>query len=125
MIDFDSDSILNLKQANITDGEKLVGPLLIEGENVVSAYHEARDFVVFTNMRLITVNVQKLTGKKKDFTTLPYSKISVFSVETAGVMDLDSELDLWFSGLGHVRLEFTGRSDILEIGKIIASYALR
>lgn len=125
MIDFDSGSVLNLKQANITDGEKLVGPLLIEGEIVVSAYHEARDFVVFTNKRLITVNVQKLTGKKKDFTTLPYSKISVFSVETAGVMDLDSELDLWFSGLGHVRLEFTGRSDILEIGKIIASYALR
>ncbi len=125
MIDFNSDSVINLKQTNITDGEKLVAPLLIEGENVISSYREARDFAVFTNKRLITVNVQKLTGKKKDFTSLPYSKISVFSVETAGVMDLDSELDLWFSGLGHIRLEFTGRSDIIEIGKIIASYALR
>ena len=125
MIDFERDTVFKLKQVDYTDGEKLVGPLLIEGERVVSAYREVRDCVVFTNKRIITVNVQKMTGKKKDFTSLPYSKISVFSVETSGVFDLDSELDMWFSGLGHVRLEFTGRSDILEIGKIIASYALR
>ena len=125
MIDFNSDSVLKLKQSDITDGEKTVGALLIDGERVVSAYREMRDHVVFTNKRIITVNVQKMTGKKKDFTSLPYSKISVFSVETSGVMDFDSELDLWFSGLGHVRLEFTGRSDILEIGRIIAGFALR
>ena len=125
MIDFNRDSVFNLKKADVTDGEKLVGHLLIDGETVVSAYHEMRDFAVFTNKRLITVNVQKMTGKKKDFTSLPYSKISVFSIETAGVMDLDSELDMWFSGLGHGRLEFSGRSDIFEIGRIIASYALK
>ena len=125
MIDFKTDTVFKLKQADITDGEKLVGNLLTEGEQVVSAYREIRDMVVFTNKRVIAVNVQKLTGKKKDFTSLPYAKISVFSVETAGVMDLDSELDFWFSGLGHVRFEFTGRSDIVRIGKLIASYALR
>ena len=31
----------------------------------------------------------------------PYGKIQAFSVETSGVLDLDSELDLWFSGLGN------------------------
>lgn len=29
------------------------------------------------------MNVQGMTGKKKDFTSLPYSKIQTFSVETA------------------------------------------
>jgi hypothetical protein len=29
-----------------------------------------RDFVVFTNKRLIAVNVQGMTGKKRDFTSL-------------------------------------------------------
>lgn len=125
MIDFKSDTAVKLKQVNITDGENLVAPLLIEGEQVLSAYREIRDYVVFTNKRVIAVNIQKLTGKKRDFTSLPYAKISVFSVETAGVMDLDSELDMWYSGLGHVRFEFTGRSNILEIGRLIASYALR
>jgi hypothetical protein len=47
-----------------------------------------------------------MSGKKRDFTSLPYSKIQAFSIETAGTFDLDSELDLWFSGLGKVRLEF-------------------
>ena len=125
MIDFKSDAAVKLKQVNLTDGEKLVAPLIIDGERVLSAYREIRDYVVFTDKRVIAVKIQKLTGKKKDFTSLPYSKISVFSVETAGVADIDSELDMWFSGLGHVRFEFTGRSDILEIGRLIASYALR
>ncbi len=125
MIDFQTDTVFKLKQVDITDGEKLVDALLTEGERVLSAYREIRDMVVFTNKRVIAVNIQKLTGKKKDFTSLPYSKISVFSVETAGVMDLDSELDLWYSGLGHVRFEFTGKSNIVEIGRTIATYALQ
>jgi hypothetical protein len=59
-----------------------------------------RDFVVFTDKRLIAVNVQGMTGKKRDFTSLPYSKIQAFPIETADSFDLDAELDLWFSGLG-------------------------
>lgn len=55
---------------------------------------------------------------------MPYSKISVFSVETAGVLDMDSELEMYFSGLGKVKFEFTGRSNIVEIGRIIGHYAL-
>ena len=81
--------------------------------------------MIFTNKRVISVNVQGVTGKKRDFTSMPYSKISVYSVETSGVGDLDSELDFWYSGLGHIRFEFTGRSNILEIGRLVASYALR
>ena len=74
--------------------------MLINGEQVLSAYQTIRDFVVFTNKRVISVNVQGMTGKKKDYTSLPYSKISAFSVETLGVFDLDSELEMYFSGLG-------------------------
>ena len=69
--------------------------------------------------------MQGLTGKKKDFTSLPYSKISVYSVETAGTFDLDSELDLYYSGVGRIRFEFRGESDILDICKIISAYALK
>jgi len=47
-----------------------------------------------------------------------------FSIETAGTFDLDAELDLWFSGLGKVRLEFKGSSDIRQLGQMIAAYTL-
>lgn len=125
MIDFNNGAFFKLKQVNPQDGFNMVGGLLIQGEVLISAYKGIRDYVIFTNKRVISVNVQGMTGKKKDYTSLPYAKISAFSVETAGVLDLDSELDLWFSGLGHVRFEFAGRCDIVQIGQLIASFALR
>lgn len=125
MIDFNNGSFIKLKQTDPENALRVVQPLLIGGEQVLSAYKGVRDLVVFTNMRVISVNVQGVTGKKKDFTSMPYSKISVFSVETSGVADIDSELEMWFSGLGKVHFEFTGRSDIVRIGQIIASYTLR
>lgn len=125
MIDFQNGSFIKLKMTNVNDGLKLVSPLLIEGEVVISSYKGMRDFVVFTDKRIISVNVQGMTGKKKDFTSLPYAKISAFSVETSGVFDMDSELELWFSGLGKVKFEFSGDSNIVQIGQIIGSYALK
>ncbi len=125
MIDFNNGSFVKLKQTDTEKGYNVVQPLLIGGEQVLSAYKGIRDYVVFTNMRVISINVQGVTGKKKDFTSMPYSKISVFSIETSGVADIDSELEMWFSGLGKVHFDFTGRSDIIRIGQIIASYTLR
>lgn len=124
MIDFQNGTFVKLKMVNRSDGVNLVQPLLINGEGIISAYRGIRDYVVFTNKRIISVNVQGMTGKKKDFTSLPYAKISAFSVETAGHFDLDSELELWFSGLGKVKFEFSGNSNIVEIGQIIGSFAL-
>lgn len=83
-----------------------------------------RDFCVFTNKRVISVNVQGLTGTKKDYTSLPHSKISAYSIETAGTFDLNSELEMYFSGLGKVRFEFCGASDIVRIGRIVSEFVL-
>lgn len=124
MIDFQNGTFVKLKMVNRSDGVNLVQPLLINDEGIISTYRGIRDYVIFTNKRIISVNVQGMTGKKKDFTSLPYAKISAFSVETAGHFDLDSELELWFSGLGKVKFEFSGNSNIVEIGQIIGSFAL-
>mgnify|MGYP000066805819 FL=1 len=101
-----------------------IQPLLINGEEIIGAYKAMRDYCVFTNKRVIAVNVQGMTGKKKDFTSLPYSKVSAYSIETAGVFDLDSELEMYFSGLGKVKFEFSGQSNIVQIGQVISSYIL-
>ena len=69
-------------------------------------------------------NVQGVTGKKKDFTILPYSKIQLFSIETSGVLDIDSELELYFSSVRKIIFEFTGGSDIVRIGQAISEYIL-
>ena len=125
MIDFNNSSIFKLKKTDASKFESEMRDILIEDEKIIGCYQDIRDYVVFTDKRVIAVNVQGITGKKRDFTTLPYSKISAYSVETAGTFDLDSELDLYYSGVGRIRFEFKGSSDILEIGRIIARYALR
>lgn len=125
MIDFKNSEYVKLKATDPSAVMKDIAPLLIDGEQVIGAYKGIRDYCLFTDKRVISVNVQGMTGKKKDFTSMPYSKISVFSVETAGVLDMDSELEMYFSGLGKVKFEFTGRSNIVEIGRVIGHYALQ
>jgi hypothetical protein len=123
MIDFKNGSLFKLKTANPSDIPDIT-PMLIPDEKMMAVFKAVRDFVVFTDKRLIAVNVQGMTGKKRDYSSLPYNKIQAFSLETAGVLDLDAELELWFSGLGKVRLEFKGASDIAGIGRLIASKVL-
>lgn len=124
VIDFENSKVWKLrKAANENVGENLQ-LLLIEEETIIGVYKSLRDYVVFTNKRVISCNVQGMTGKKQDFTSLPYKKISVFSIETSGLFDMDSELEMYFSGVGKVKFEFSGQSDIVQIGRCISSFAL-
>ena len=123
MIDFQNAKYIKLHE---DDGayDKELASLLVQDEIVVGTYRAMRDGVVFTNKRIIVINVQGVTGKKKDFTSLPYAKIQAFSVETAGVFDMDSELEIWFSGLGRVKFEFVSRANVSEICKMISERVL-
>ena len=107
MIDFQNTTFLKLKGVSNDTFSSEIMPLMVNGEEILGSYQTIRDGGVFTTKRIIAINIQGITGKKKDITSLPYSKIQAFSIETAGTFDLDSELDLWFSGLGNIRFEFT------------------
>ena len=124
MIDFKNATFFKLRPVSNSDFEGMVSPMFTSDEQIIQAFRGIRDGVVFTNKRIIAINVQGLTGKKKDFTTLPYSKIQSYSVETAGVFDLDSELDLWFSGMGRVRFEFVAQANVSDICRIISERVL-
>ena len=120
MIDFDSAEFLKRKRVEKDAvGANVLG-LLLPDEKILGVYTSVRDYVMFTDKRFIAVNVQGITGKKQDITSMPYKNITCFSVETAGTLDIDSELEIYISAVGKVRFEFTGRSDIVEIGKMIS-----
>ena len=61
---------------------------------------------------------------KRNFTSIPYSRIQMYSVETAGTMDFDSELTVWVAGMGEFKFEFTSGSDIEGLGKMMSRYIL-
>ncbi len=124
MIDFENAEFLKLRPVKDDAFDSLIRPMFVADEEIVQCFQTVRDGVVFTNRRIFAINIQGLTGKKKDFTILPYCKIQAFSVETAGVLDLDSELDLWFSGLGCVRFEFVSNANVAQICQTISEQLL-
>ena len=124
MIDFTNKSIIKLKPMDNNEGKKIVESILIDSENVAFSFSSMRDKLIFTDKRIISVNIQGVTGKKTDFSSIPYSKIQVFSIETSGTFDLDSELDVTISGLGTIRFELSSQSNIKELGQFISTYVL-
>ena len=123
MIDFEKNPAFVLTPAPL-DGKNATETkaLLLDDETIQYIFQGGRDSVAFTNKRIIALNVQGLTGKKKDFTSLPYSKIQAFSVESAGAFDRDAELEIWFSGLGKVKFEFCKDIDVSVLSKFIFGY---
>lgn len=124
MIDFQNKKVIKLSKSKDTKVPKEVLELLVQGEDVVGYYSALRDYVVFTNKRIIACNVQGMTGQKKDFSSLPYSKMQAFSIESSGTFDMDSELTVCYSGLGSIKFDFSANSNVKEIGRTIATYIL-
>ncbi len=120
MIDFKNKSVIKLKAVSIDDGHKFVDDLLIDNEYIIAAFSSMRDKLVFTDKRIISINVQGITGSKVDYTFIPYNKIQLFSIETAGMLDLDAEIDVVVSAIGTIRFELSSSSDIKKICKKIS-----
>lgn len=123
MFDFQNPEYIKLKSTK-DRFEKELDPILIHGEEVIDCYKSVRDGVIFTNKRIIVISVEGLTGKKKDITSFPYSKIQAFSVESSGVFDIDSQLELWLSGMGKARFEFTGGTNVYDVCRLISNFVL-
>lgn len=124
MIDFQNAKAIKLTGVDNSTWADKLSPMLVDGEQIVQSFKALRDGVVFTTKRIFAINVQGVTGKKVDYTSLPYSKIQAYSVETAGAIDFDTELELWFSGLGKVKLEFVAHADVAQICRFISDKVL-
>ena len=124
MVDFKNKALIKLGHIQNERGKEIVKDIIIKNEEIIASFESMRDKLIFTDKRIISVNVQGLTGKKIDYTSIPYSKIQAYSVEIAGMMDMDAEIDITISGLGTVRFELTGTTDIKEICREISEKIL-
>ena len=125
-LNFNKDSVFNLKPIDLNAVRNDVSGLLIENESPVMAFQTIRDQLVFTNKRIISIDVQGITGRRRSFTSMPYSKIQFFSVQTQGFIEIfpDSELFIMFSNGTTARFEFKGNVDIGNIARMISNYVL-
>lgn len=99
------------------------GQLLVEGEAFEVGFRAFRDVFVFTDRRLVLINVQGVRGKKHEYLSIPYSKITKYSIESAGSFDLDAELRLWVgSDPQPIKREFSKQVSVYDLQQILASY---
>lgn len=102
------------------------GRLLADGEIIEVGFAVFRDTFLFTNKRLIIVNIQGISGKQIEYLSIPYSKITKFSVQTGESFDLNAELKLWI-GSDAIPFEkkFNRDVSIYEVQKVLASHVLK
>ena len=118
MIDFEEAGFYaKLKQVENNSYDALIGDFLVEKETILSCYKTKKDGVIFTDKRIITINCQGAFGKKKDFTSIPYSKITTFALEV-------TMLELFVTSAGLVTFEFSSMEDGKEAYKTVSTYTL-
>lgn len=98
------------------------GHFLIENEQIELGFKLLRDVFMFTNKRLILIDVQGITGSKQEVKSMPYKNISRFSLETAGTFDLDAELKIWISSENAptVSKKFNKSIDVYAVQRYLA-----
>ena len=120
----DSKVILEWTLINECDVPGDVDNLLVKGENAIAAYKTFRDMAIFTNKRLIVRDSQWITGKKVEVYSLPYSSINMWSTENAGIIDFNSEVELW-TRAGHFKVKLSKNVDVRKFDKLIGELILK
>ncbi|MBR3678395.1 MAG: PH domain-containing protein [Alistipes sp.] len=116
----------NASAVNLADLTTEFSAILIEDETIESAFAVFRDKWVFTNKRLILLNIQGVTGSKREYLTIPYRSVDRFSIETAGTLDDDCEMKLWIKGMQMPLVkEFKRSTDIKGLQRALASHILK
>lgn len=102
------------------------GQLLIDGEIIEEGFVVVRDTFLFTNKRLILIDIQGISGRQLEYLSIPYGNIKKFSILTGGSFDLNAELKLWL-GNDTIPLEkkFNKDVNIYDLQKVLASHVLK
>ncbi len=115
----------NAAAVDATTLDKNYGKLLVEGEAFEIGFKVIRDIIIFTNKRLLMVDKQGITGKKQEFLTIPYGKITKFSLETAGRLDMDADLKIWVGSESQPITKDLGRKvDAMDLQRVLATHIL-
>jgi hypothetical protein len=100
--------------------------LLHTNERIELAFKDrggkGRDKVYYTSHRILIKNGKGVGSKRKNYVSIFYSKIQAWSVQTAGAMDGDVELEVWSTGVRWKKINFaTSNVDIFQLQQLMNS----
>lgn len=110
----------NASNMSNEEAQSKYGYILGNNEQIEVSYKLVRDMIIFTNRRLIFVDLQGITGRKVEVKSIPYRSITQFAVETAGHLDFDAELKITVSGQDNeIKKRFNKNVNIYEVQAIL------
>jgi hypothetical protein len=117
----------NAGAVNPEELAKQYGRLLTENEEIELGFKLIRDTFIFTNKRLILVDIQGITGSKTEYKSVSYKSISRFSIETAGTFDLEAELKIWISSeqMPSITKKFNKSVNVYDVQKVLAFHVFK
>ena len=116
----------NASQASAEETQAKFKEIFIPEEKVQAAFVFVRDTFIFTDKRLVLVDLQGTSGKKAEYLSVPYKSIKSFSIETAGTIDRDAELKIWVSD-GHtptVSRQISKGIDVVSLQRTLAYFVM-
>ena len=97
--------------------------LMGAGEQVSEVYRLGRSTLLFTNRRLVLVE-EGVTGRRVEYSSIPYRSISSFAVEAAGAFGADADLKIWVVGrTAPIERQFTNGVDVYAVQGLLALHA--
>lgn len=125
----------NMSQVTPEDLQKQFGNYLIENEKIESGYKLVRDMIAFTNIRIIFMDKQNMTGKKTAYRSIYFMNIIDVEAETAGFGVDDSEIVITYLANVHrtsfneehmqVKFEFPKSFDFSPLYRFLGNIAYK
>lgn len=103
-----------------------VPPILLDDEQAAMAFKVGRDMVIFTQMRILVIDVQGWSGKKVEYQSYPLTFAMAFSVKSAGTFDRDSEMAVYLDmpGLAKIAQDVKQNTDLFAVQATLAKLML-
>ena len=119
---------LLLGTAGVVANDKALTQLssfLVASEEILLAFKIGRDVHALTSFRLLSLDVQGLTGSKKLLRSISWAKVTAFEVESAGTFDAEAMLRLFVAGLSPIEIRLDAATPIPEVQRVLAVMTLR
>mmetsp|Transcript_9616 Transcript_9616/g.20813 ORF Transcript_9616/g.20813 Transcript_9616/m.20813 type:complete len:857 (+) Transcript_9616:61-2631(+) len=130
LIDFVGNNAAQIDAKEYEDEVRESDPKLLQhDEHLVFAFKgrggKGRDHYMLTTKRVLVRDKKGMTGKRISYSSVPYTSIRAFSLETAGSVDDDKELKMYSRSIGKISIDLTKSVDVMPIHQFLSAAILR
>ncbi|MGL5789174.1 MAG: PH domain-containing protein [Bacteroidales bacterium] len=112
-------NLAEIKKDHLID---LIGPILAYEEDLQFSFKCEKAQIFFTNKRIILMNYLDDSGNALDITSIFYTRITLFSLQTSDRFKSNNLLKASIGNSLEVDFSFTQTESLLQIAELIAAH---